>query len=951
VSLRPVARASFALLVLLSTLPAQAATWRGVEPGVSARAAVLKQFGEPSKVIHHKTEDLVGYFASHVIKGTRQVIFRIDTATDVVHRIDVFPATTMTRGLVENTYGPPCAAKASDGACYVVKLQDTQTYLHYASQGLAVFLKSDGRTVFSFVYLPPVVPAPAGTTETAQAQPQDTSSHAEDAIESVDATPPPAETSSFSGGLDTSSLNEDPLKIGGLVYLRGDVAFSRVNALKVDTVSVPSLIDAYFDGRPTDRLRAMVLARLTFDPALSANPTVAPVGGALIPAPNNPNVQLDQLWLNFDVQHLAFVTIGRQHVKWGTGRFWNPTDFLTPVRTDPLSTFDTRLGTDMLKISIPWESTSSSFTVAGLLDSNGPDDAPLEVGAAFRAETVLLGAEVGVDAVFRQHHRPEYGLSLSSALGPFDVTGEVALRREMDYPLWRRIDGVGTSAAYDQQFEAYLPSSYVPQVSAGLNYRWKLTEERSLTFGAEGFYNALGQDEAEILPWLMYQGAYLPFYTGRYYAAAFASFDSSSLLRSTSVTLTGLTNLSDHSYLARLDVSTQVMTALNVELFASAPFLVQLANQVAVGVRNAKLIDELNIVRASLEDLLEHANALILVANRDRKIRVFNQRLAAITGYPKDEVLGEDLLRFIPETERLRLLRVISASLKGEQVSNFETRILTRNGHEAKVAVSTSAVLDNQGEIEGVIAVGQDVTALRELEKRFVQAEKLASLGKLAASVVHEINNPMTAVATYADALLMRARTLPGTEAEQEKLKRIVENSDRILRFTRDLVTYSRPAQDLPAPLDLNEAVEVAVRFCEHVVRETGARVVRKLSPLPKVPGVRGNLVQVFVNLITNACHAMTEGGQVTVATRTEGEDAVVILSDTGEGIEPSHLEQIFEPFFTTKAEGRGTGLGLSIVQGIIEKHGGQVRVESEVGRGTTFTIRLPLGERHPASR
>lgn len=386
-------------------------------------------------------------------------------------------------------------------------------------------------------------------------------------------------------------------------------------------------------------------------------------------------------------------------------------------------------------------------------------------------------------------------------------------------------------------------------------------------------------------------------------------------------------------------------------LEADDKLLVQLANQVAVGVRNAKLIDELNIVRASLEDLLEHANALILVANRDRKIRVFNQRLAAITGFKKDEVLGQDLLRFIPEAERLRLLRVISASLKGEQVSNFETRILTKNGHEAKVAVSTSAVLDNQGEIEGVIAVGQDVTALRELEKRFVQAEKLASLGKLAASVVHEINNPMTAVATYADALLMRARTVPGTEAEQEKLKRIVENSERILRFTRDLVAYSRPAQDLSAPLDLNEAVEVAIRFCEHVVKETGARVVRNLSPLPKVPGVRGNLVQVFVNLITNACHAMTEGGQVTVSTLTEGDEAVVILSDTGEGIEPSHLEQIFEPFFTTKAEGRGTGLGLSIVQGIIEKHGGQVRVESEVGRGTTFTIRLPLGERHPASR
>jgi len=571
VSLRPVARAALALLIPLFALPAQAATWRGVEPGVTARAAVLKQFGEPSKVIHHKSEDLVGYFASHVIKGTRQVIFRIDTASDVVHRIDVFPATTMTRGLVENTYGPACSPKGPEGACYVIKLQDTQTYLHYASQGLAVFLKSDGRTVFSFVYLPPVVPTPAGSTQTAQTPPQDTSSHAEDAIESLDASPPPPETSSFSGGLDTSSLNEDPLKIGGLVYLRGDVAFSRVSSVKVDTVAVPSLIDAYFDGRPTDRLRAMVLARLTFDPALSSNPIPAPVGGALIPAPANPNVQLDQLWLNFDVDRFAFVTVGRQHVKWGTGRFWSPTDFLTPVRTDPLSTFDTRLGTDMLKVSIPWESTSSNFTAVGLIDSNGPTASPLEVGGAFRVETVLLGAEVGVDAVFRQHHRPEYGFSLSTALGPFDVTGEVALRREMDSPLWQRAPGVSKTANYGDQFERYLPSSYSPQVSAGINYRWKFNEARSLTVGAEGFYNSFGYDDPAILPWLMLQGAYLPFYAGKTYAAAYASFDSSSLLRTSSVTLSGLSNLSDHSYLMRVDFSTQVLTALTVEAFASAP--------------------------------------------------------------------------------------------------------------------------------------------------------------------------------------------------------------------------------------------------------------------------------------------------------------------------------------------------------------------------------------------
>jgi two-component system NtrC family sensor kinase len=378
-------------------------------------------------------------------------------------------------------------------------------------------------------------------------------------------------------------------------------------------------------------------------------------------------------------------------------------------------------------------------------------------------------------------------------------------------------------------------------------------------------------------------------------------------------------------------------------LDADDRLLVQLANQVAVGVRNAKLIDELSFIRKYLEELLEHANALILVANRDRQVLVFNRQLAAITGYPKEEVLGHDLLRYIPENERLRLLRVISASLKGEKVSNFETRIETKAGGEARVAFSTSSVLNAQGEIDGVIAIGQNLTMVRELEKRVIQAEKLSQLGKLAASVAHEINNPMTAVQAYAGALLDKVRFAPGSEADQDKLKKIVSAADRILNFTRDLVSYARPAQDRAEPFDLNAAIEMAIGFCEHTLKQHGITAHRELGQLSLVPGVKGNLVQVFVNLITNACHAMKPGGSVTVSTAQEGPDVVVRIADTGSGIDPAHLDQIFEPFFTTKPEGKGNGLGLSIVQGIVEKHGGTIGVQSTLGAGTTFVIRLPL--------
>ncbi|HZI02853.1 MAG TPA: PAS domain S-box protein, partial [Archangium sp.] len=156
--------------------------------------------------------------------------------------------------------------------------------------------------------------------------------------------------------------------------------------------------------------------------------------------------------------------------------------------------------------------------------------------------------------------------------------------------------------------------------------------------------------------------------------------------------------------------------------------LVQLANQVAVAVKNAKLIDELTFVRKYLEELLEKANALILVANRDKKVVVFNQAISRLTGFSKEEVLGRDVSSLVPEDERLRLGSALAAALRGEPVPNFEVRLRTRTG-EARASFATSSALTSQGEVEGLMAIGQDVTVVAQLEQRVIQAEKLASMG------------------------------------------------------------------------------------------------------------------------------------------------------------------------------------------------------------------------------
>ncbi len=345
-----------------------------------------------------------------------------------------------------------------------------------------------------------------------------------------------------------------------------------------------------------------------------------------------------------------------------------------------------------------------------------------------------------------------------------------------------------------------------------------------------------------------------------------------------------------------------------------------------------------------LEELLEHANALIVATDRHGKILVYNKLFSTLTGLSKPQVIGQELASLVPESERSRLLEMQAASLRGERISNFETRVLSRNGREARISLSCSPVFSDQdrGRADGVLAIGQDITAVKELERQIVQAEKLASLGQFAASVVHEINNPLTAIVSCADSLLSRWVPTQGSCAEQEKLRKILNSCERIVRFTRQLVSYARPVQDKPEQVELSALLDTAASFCDHILSHHGITLEKDYAQLPKLPAIKGNLAQVFVNLITNACQAMQPGGCVHLSTRLEGQLAVVRIRDTGPGIESASLDKIFEPFFTTKPDSQGTGLGLSIVQNIVENHGGTVEVESTIGEGTTFVVRFP---------
>lgn len=240
-------------------------------------------------------------------------------------------------------------------------------------------------------------------------------------------------------------------------------------------------------------------------------------------------------------------------------------------------------------------------------------------------------------------------------------------------------------------------------------------------------------------------------------------------------------------------------------------------------------------------------------------------------------------------------------------------------------------------------------------EERMIQADKLATFGQIAAGIVHELNNPLTSIVAYSDYLIRKAVSTPALHDPDDidRLRRISESANRMLRFTRDFVAYARPSSGVAGPVILHGVIDQAVAFCEHVLAQAGVSVEKRYSPeVMTVRGVSEQLVQVFVNLVTNASQAAPEAdGRIVITTSLEPSSrrVFVAVEDNGGGIAPEHLRQVFVPFFTTKGDRHGTGLGLSIVKSIVDGHDGAIHVESPPGRGAKFVLEIPAWQRDRA--
>ncbi|HRI66212.1 MAG TPA: ATP-binding protein [Polyangium sp.] len=234
---------------------------------------------------------------------------------------------------------------------------------------------------------------------------------------------------------------------------------------------------------------------------------------------------------------------------------------------------------------------------------------------------------------------------------------------------------------------------------------------------------------------------------------------------------------------------------------------------------------------------------------------------------------------------------------------------------------------------------------LHAFDAKFVQANRLASFGQIAVDIVHELNSPLTSMLAYSDYLHQKAQRSGFDPADVERLARLQQSAQRIHAFTRDLLAYARPRQVAATAVAIHDVIEQALVFCDYVLDEFGVTVERMFGDVPAIRGIPDQLTQIFVNLFTNAAHAMRgHGGRLTIRTNVVPGTTLVriIVEDEGHGISPEHLEKIFEPYFTTKPEGVGTGLGLSIVRNIVNAHGGHIRAYARTNQGAVFEVDLP---------
>lgn len=355
-----------------------------------------------------------------------------------------------------------------------------------------------------------------------------------------------------------------------------------------------------------------------------------------------------------------------------------------------------------------------------------------------------------------------------------------------------------------------------------------------------------------------------------------------------------------------------------------------------------RLGEEARRAERHLASVVESARDLVFSATLDGSILTWNTAAEQISGYSLGELRNQSFLALCSERHRASVRAAFDRIAHGEDFGAAEWELATKTGAVVPVSFVGAAMKDDLDRAVAIVAVGRDLSEHRRLEAQLLQSQKLAALGVLAGGVAHEIRNPLCASSSAAQFLLEEP---DDPEFRRECAGKILEGIRRASVVIEDLLRFAHPgARPDMVPLDLRNVVREVATLAGHQasVQRVTIQVEVPRSPL-LVRGVSGLLQQVFMNLILNALAAMPDGGKLVVRADGEGAEALVRFSDNGRGIAPEEIDKIFDPFFTTMSVGKGTGLGLSICYSIVRQHLGVIEVDSAVGIGSTFTVRLPM--------
>jgi PAS domain S-box-containing protein len=373
--------------------------------------------------------------------------------------------------------------------------------------------------------------------------------------------------------------------------------------------------------------------------------------------------------------------------------------------------------------------------------------------------------------------------------------------------------------------------------------------------------------------------------------------------------------------------------------------LVTLSGYVGIAVDNALLYrslarkaDEYERLKEYSENIVESINVGIVATDLESRIESWNSRIEQLTGVLREDAIGRRLNEILP--------RDLCGQIEGLRVDGGVESIYKYVLHgagspnDATLNIAVAPLVSREGSRIGRLIILDDVTDRAELERRLVQADKLSSIGMLAAGVAHEVNTPLAVISTYAQ---MLAKQISGDATKAPLLEKITRQTFRASEIVNSLLNFSRMSRSEFGPLDLNKIVRETLTLVDHQFTKASVQVELSQDPnLPSIKGDPGKLQQVFLNLFLNARDAMESGGRLQVASFSQEGTVRISVTDSGSGITLENLPRIFDPFFTTKGSHRGTGLGLSVSYGIVQEHGGDIEVESQLGKGTRFLLVFP---------